>query len=39
MFNDGHAKTICELEVKVLGHFSIDFKVPRGFVELYLMHP
>jgi hypothetical protein len=39
MFNDGHVKTIYDLEMKIPGHCSIDFKVPRGFVELYLMHP
>jgi len=39
MFNDGHAKTICDLEIKILGNCSIDFKFPKGFAKLYLMHP
>jgi hypothetical protein len=33
MFGDGHVKTICYLEFKIIGHFFFS-RVQNGFVEL-----
>jgi hypothetical protein len=38
MFGDGHVKTICYLELKIIGHCFFSSRVQKGFVKLQLAY-